>query len=420
MTIESAQGRRIGRGPVESPAPRGLETGLALAGLAGWVAFFAPTQVLLAVATERMYPSDKELFFGLISAAGSAVMLISYPLIGALSDRFLQTVDRRTVSLVGVVLAAACLVMTGQADSGVELVIWWCATQAGIAAIQCGVEATVADRIPVAHRARIGGKLAAAQMFAALLGTVVASVSTDLSVSYLVVAGVVVLLAAPFILVSTTREPKSVLTPPSPGPERNREHTSTPQLWLGWTSRTLVLFGLGNVTQFLYFFVHDELARPEPARALILLTGLFVVSVVVSALVFGRLSDRIEDRTGPAIIGSALAGLAASVFGFTSSWPVILCAAVAFGVGLGAFMGPTFALLTELLPDPRHHGRDLGLLNSAVVAPSALAPVVGVAILRLEHGFTVLYVVAGVSLLFGSAAMYVLRRRNRAISMGAL
>ena len=83
MTIESAQGRRIGRGPVESPAPRGLETGLALAGLAGWVAFFAPTQVLLAVATERMYPSDKELFFGLISAAGSAVMLISYPLIGA-------------------------------------------------------------------------------------------------------------------------------------------------------------------------------------------------------------------------------------------------------------------------------------------------------------------------------------------------
>ncbi|MBY4012784.1 MFS transporter [Rhodococcus fascians] len=410
MTLESTPDLATGCSAQKTGPPRGLETRLALAGLAGWVAFFAPTQVLLAVAAESMYPADKELFFGLVSAAGSAVMLFAYPLIGALSDRLLRTVDRRTVSMAGVLVAAGCLVMTGHADNGLELTLWWCATQTGIAATQCGVEASVADEIPIEHRARIGGKLAAAQMFAALLGTVAASVSTDLPVSYLIVAGVVTLLAAPFVLTSASRAPKSVPGPPAP--TRVHARRSTAELWLGWTSRTLVLFGLGNVTQFLYFFVHDELARPEPASALILLTGLFVLSVVISAVVLGMVSDRVQDRTGPAVIGSAVAGVAASAFGYTQSWPLILCAAVAFGVGLGAFMGPTFALLTELLPDPRHYARDLGLLNTAVVAPSALAPIVGVAVLRLDNGFTVLYTIAGASMLLGSVAMYVLRRRT--------
>ncbi|ORI13518.1 MFS transporter [Rhodococcus sp. 1168] len=419
MTLDSDRDLRAARheGGDTSP-PRGLETRLALAGLAAWVAFFAPTQVLLAVAAERMYPADKELFFGLISAAGSVVMLLAYPIVGALSDRCLPTVARRTVSMIGVAVAVGCLVMAGQADSGLELVFWWCATQTGIAAIQCGVEASVADEIPTRHRARIGGKLAAAQMFAALLGTVVASVSTDLSISYLVVAGVVTMLAAPFIAVSfiaapTARDPAPALAHPTAPPIRVGRSSSTSELWLGWTSRTLVLFGLGNITQFLYFFVHDELARPEPASALILLTGLFVVSVVLSALICGTISDRIADRTGPAVIGSAVAGVAASTFGFVDSWPLILCAAAVLGAGLGAFMGPAFALLTELLPDPKHYGRDLGLLNTAVVAPSALAPIVGVAMLRLEHGFTVLYTVAGTSLLLGSVTMYVLRLRTR-------
>jgi MFS family permease len=378
------------------------ERAVSLAALGFWVAFFAPTQVLLALTAAEIAPEGKERLFGTVTAVGSLVLLVAYPLWGVVSDRVRATYGRRPFALVGTALVVGALAWCSQVGDAGGLIAAWSLAQVGLGALQCSVEGTFADGIRPHRRARLAGVLSAAQMGGALVGSAVATLSPSTEMGYLVVVGATVLLVAPFLR-RGDRFPFDVaeVAPDSDGsPDR-----FFVDLVLAWFGRLCVLFGLGCVTQFLLYFVTDHLRADRPEQAMLLLTTGFVTASALCSVWAGRVVERLGDGRAVAFGGALCSGVALFSFGSATSVPGAMLAAVVFGCGLGAFLGAAFGIITGRLPSPAHHGRDLGVLNVAVVLPQIAAPLVAIRVLESTGSYGSLFQFAGAVILSGGVAM---------------
>ena len=73
------------------------------------------------------------------------------------------------------------------------------------------------------------------------------------------------------------------------------------------------------------------------------------------------------------------------------SWPSALVAGLLLGAGYGAYTSVDQALVTQVLPDPRAVAGELGVMNVAVVAPQALAPLLASLVIAQLGGYGVLF-----------------------------
>ena len=80
------------------------------------------------------------------------------------------------------------------------------------------------------------------------------------------------------------------------------------------------------------------------------------------------------------------------------------------GLGFGMYMAVDLALVVDVLPDPDHSAKDLGVINIAGALPFSLAPGIASAILALGGGdYGVLFAVAGVCAILGAVAILPVR-----------
>lgn len=378
------------------------ERAVSLAALGFWVAFFAPTQVLLALTAAEIAPEGKERLFGTVTAVGSLVLLLAYPLCGVVSDRVRATYGRRPFAFVGTALVVGALAWCSQVGDAAGLIAAWSLAQVGLGALQCSVEGTFADGVRPHRRARLAGVLSAAQMGGALVGSAIATLSPGTEMGYLVVAGATVLLVAPFLRRGDRFRVGTAEVVPDGGGSPDRILVD---LVLAWFGRLCVLFGLGCVTQFLLYFVADHLRADRPEQAMLLLTTGFVTAAALCSVWAGRVVERLGDGRTVAFGGAVCSGVALFSFGSATSVPGAMLAAVVFGCGLGAFLGAAFGIITGRLPSPAHHGRDLGVLNIAVVLPQIAAPLVAIRVLESTGSYGSLFQFAGAVILSGGVAM---------------
>ena len=71
------------------------------------------------------------------------------------------------------------------------------------------------------------------------------------------------------------------------------------------------------------------------------------------------------------------------------------------GAGYGAYTSVDQALVTQVLPDAPVAG-ELGVMNVAVVAPQALAPLLAGLVIAQLGGYGVLFAVAGLATVLGA------------------
>ncbi len=57
---------------------------------------------------------------------------------------------------------------------------------------------------------------------------------------------------------------------------------------------------------------------------------------------------------------------------FIETWPSVVVAAFLFGTGFGAYLAVDQALITQVRPSAENRGKDLGLINIAIVGPAAV------------------------------------------------
>jgi hypothetical protein len=92
----------------------------------------------------------------------------------------------------------------------------------------------------------------------------------------------------------------------------------------------------------------------------LVLTGIYAVLVIITAVMAGPWSDRVGKRK-PFVIGSsAIIALAGLIMAFFPVWPGALAGAAVLGVGFGAYLAVDYALLTQVLPQAPTGARTWG------------------------------------------------------------
>jgi len=331
--------------------------------------------------------------FGIISAIAGLCALIAYPLTGALSDRTTSRFGRRRPwILAGTVIFAVSLALLGVQTSSLVLVgVFWSFALIGFCVVTAAITATISDQVPVNQRGFVSGWVSAPQAVGTILGLLLVSVlMLSTLVGYLVVAVVLVVLVVPFLVFLKDAPLAADQRPPFSLRILISGFWVSPRKFpdFGWTLLSRILVNLGNAlgtTQLLYF-VAFGLGSPDAVGDLVILSAVYVLFFTISALVVGRLSDRIGQRKIFVYISAYLQAIAALLLAFVPQYGVAVVAAAILGLGYGAFMAVDQALATQVLPDSHSRGKDLGIMNIANAVPQAIAPLLGAVIVVVAAG----------------------------------
>ncbi|MDB5679314.1 MFS transporter [Sphingomonas bacterium] len=339
---------------------------------AGGVIGFLPLLTLLLPMKIEAVAGDARI--GVITAtviAGSTAAGISNILFGWLSDRSVaRGGGRRRWVAAGVIATALAYACIALAPTPGAIILATIAFQAALNATLNPLVGIMADEIPDAQNGLTGGLLALANPVASAVMAIVVMSSLGESSRLAIVVFAFAACITP-LLIARSRPLPIVDAPRATVVGLRRD------LAFAWAARLLVQIA-GVVLQLYLLYYFESVTPDEPKGDLAahighLLTISFVVALPI-AILAGRLSDRI-DRRKPFLLGAAtVAALGLLGMALARDWT---SGAIAFGIysaGSGIFLPLHAAFSIQLLPDPRHRGRDLGLLNLTNTLPSLLGP----------------------------------------------
>ncbi|MGW6198029.1 MFS transporter [Kribbella sp. NPDC055110] len=383
----------------------GWTAAVVLANVGVFAAWLGPIQVLLAKQSEAVAPGNKEFVFGLVTGVGAAVSVVANPAFGAISDRTASRFGRRVPWVVaGAVGGAIGLGILSGAHVIALMLIGWCLMQLFGNALLAAATAVVPDRVPVAQRGVVGGWVAISQVLGALVGTALAAAFNSFTLGYVACAVFLLLSVVPYLL----RSGDAVLTerPAFVFGEFVKSFWISPRRYpdFGWAWLTRFLFNVGNAlgTLYLFYYLQDEVGVADADTGVLILTAIYSVCVLVTAISFGRWSDRTARRKVFVTASGWVMAAAGVVLAVWPTWPGAVLGAIILGAGFGVYLSVDFALLTEVLPNARNRGKDLGVINIANSLPQVLAPAIAAPIVKHLGGYPVLYLLASaVTLLAG-------------------
>jgi MFS family permease len=349
---------------------------------------------------------------GVITAtviAGSTAAGLSNILFGWLSDRSVARGGgrRRWIAggLVAIAISYACIAVAPTAGAIILATVLF---QASLNAMLNPLVAIMADEIPDAQKGLTGGLNALANPVASAVMAILVSMSSLGESSRLAI--VVIAIAGCVTPLLTTRS-RAVPIVDQP---RAAVMTLRRDLIAAWASRLLVQIA-GVVLQLYLLYYFESIAPNAPNDSLAahighLLTISFIVALPIAVLV-GRLSDRIDRRKPFLLAAAILAALGLLGMALATDWT---SAAIAFGiysVGSGIFLPLQAAFSMQLLPDPHHRGRDLGLLNLTNTLPSLLGPLLTWSLATPRDFRTLMLTLVALTLCGGLAILAVRGRR---------
>lgn len=384
--------------PADAPRSTGFLLLFALAN-AGAVIGYLPLLTLLLPARIEQIAGDTRLdLFTLTVIAGAAAASLSNIAFGWLSDRSLaRGGGRRRWVGIGVAMTAAAYAAIALAASPAAIVLAIMAFQIAINALLAPFLAIMADEIPDSQKGVAGGMLAFANPLASAVCALLVSLPMlSGTVRLAIIPALVLLCVVP--LLRTQSRPLAVQA-------AVQAQTFSPprDLAIAWGARLLIQISGAVLSLYLLYYFESV---PHGSRADLasrvaqILTIAYVVSLPV-AVFAGRLSDRIGRRK-PFLLAAAIAS-AAGLLGM--AWASdFATAALCFGlvsVGSAVFLALHSAFAMQLLPNPGHRGRDLGLLNLTNTLPSLLGPLLAWT-LATPHDFdTVMLALAGLAICGG-------------------
>jgi MFS family permease len=400
---------------------RGWISGLTLASLAMWMASYTPLQILLPIQLQDIAPHHKIVALALVTGLGAVAGALATPIAGALSDRTTHSYPlgrlrgrRHRWTLAMALLGGCCIALLAAQRTVPGVVLLW----VGFSIFQNGeyasLSAAIPDHVPVEQRATAAGWFGMPQALGLVLGTVlvVEVFGSALVSGYLVLAVLLVLLTLPFVLG----------TPDHPLDPEHRRPLSLPELakafWVSprehpdfgwaWLTRFLACLAIAMGTLYLLYFLRDAVHYPHPANGLLILIVIYTVGVVITAVLGGLISDRIGRRKIVVTVSGTLMALAAVLLTFVETWDAALVAAVLYGVGYGAYLAVDQALITQVLPAAADRAKDLGVINIAIVCPSAIGALIAAPLVSFG-GYPTLFAATAVVALLGSVLVWRIR-----------
>ncbi|MHA7270217.1 MFS transporter [Arthrobacter sp. HLT1-20] len=370
--------------------------------------FFGPIQVLLGQQAIAINEADKEGILALVTGAGAAVSLVANPLFGTFSDRSDSRFGRRVPWVfIGALLGTIGLLGLTVAPTVAAVTLLWCLVQLGCNGALAAITAAVPDQAPVHQRGTIGGLASMGTVIGILFGAAVgAVVAGNFALGYVLCAIALVAGMVPYLFYSNDIVLRREDRPPFTWSGFVKGFWISPRLYpdfaWAWITRFLVNVGNHMVTLYLLFFLRDAVGFDNPEFGVLILTGIYAILTLVTAVIGGRWTDRVGRRK-PFVIGSsAIIALAALILAFAPTWTGALVGAAVLGIGYGAYLAVDFALLTQVLPHAESRGKDLGVINVANSLPQVIAPLIALPLVTLFGGYVTLYVAAAIIGLMGA------------------
>lgn len=394
-------------GAPAAPVGRAWTARFGLIWLGLWAAQLAPIQLLLPLQLAELDPDHKVRDFALVNGLAGIAALVALPLFGALCDRSRSPLGRRRVWVAGGVLTyVAGLLLTGGAGSWTAVAGAWLLAQLGLYAAMAGLTATIADQVPTEQRGAVSAAIYGPQALGIVVGLgLVTAVGGEAGVGSPLLAALLVVVAVPWLLRSRDTRPAEAGRPPSLAAALRstwRAPARSPDYAWAFAGRLLVNLGNALGTTYLLYFLTDGLRVADPEGSLLVLTLVYLVATVTATWGGGILSDRTGRRRVFVAGAAVLQAAACAVLVVAPSWPSALVAGLLLGAGYGAYTSVDQALVTQVLPDARTVAGELGVMNVAVVAPQALAPLLAGLLIAQLGGYDVLFTVAGLATVCGA------------------
>ncbi|AZQ34653.1 MFS transporter [Streptomyces cyaneochromogenes] len=381
---------------------RGWTAALSLANVAIWVGWYGPLQILLAQQAEDFAPGtgmSKETLLAWVTGAGAAVSLAANPFFGALSDRTTARWGRRTPWIVaGAAGGALSLLLLAGAGGLWAMAVGWSLVQLTLNAAFAAVTAAVPDRVPRLQRGAVGGWLGAAQILGAVAGTGLATAAGGIAAGYAACAVFVTVGVLPYVLRYPDLRLGAADRPAWSWRSFARGFWLSPRRHpdFGWAWLTRFLINLSNALVILYllYYLRDRLHHDDPEQGVLILTAVDSVALLATVVVGGVWSDRVGRRKPFVRWSGVLMAAATALLAVWQTWAGAIVVAALLGVALGVFMSVDFALMTDVLPEARDRGKDLGVINVANALPQVAAPALAAPIVTHLGGYRMLYLVA--------------------------
>lgn len=381
----------------------------ALAYVGGVISYLPFLTLLLPIKVAAVAGAGRLGVLTMIVIAGALSASVANIAFGWLSDRSVaHGGGRRRWLAGGLVATTLSYAAIGAATSSTGLILSVVTFQVAVNAVLAPLLAIMADEVPDAQKGLAGGLLAmaspvAAALAAALMATALLGEAARLAIVPLVVV------ACTMPLLLQRAQPVVPDDPPRPARAVLRR-----DLALAWTARLFVQ--IAGSALFVYFFYYLESVASAVAPATIAARMGTVMIVAYSvplpiAVFVGRLADR-SGRTKPFLFAAtvvAAAGLVgmAGAQSFTGG-AVAFCV---YSAGTSVFLALHASFAMQLLPDARHRGRDLGLLNLTNTLPGLLGPTLTWALATPTDFDGVMLVLAALTLCGGLVILFAQGRR---------
>ncbi len=374
-----------------------------------WMSIFPLLQIMIPTQITMLDARHKIADYSLISAMGALTALITFPLVGALSDRTTLRLGRRRPWIIGGTIGAALvLVFLG----GVPNILWlgtgWVLFTIFANITQAGLFTIIADQVPARQRALVSAFVGLSIPVGIALGSVlVGRILKTPQLSYYVIAGLLLIFGLLFSLIMHDEPlPKGALPPFNfvsfiagfwINPVKH------PDFGWAWLTRFLLILGYACGTSYLFFFLQDAVHYPQPAQGVstfqLISTGLLLVASIGS----GILSDRSQRRKIFVMGAGCTMGIALLILAFFPSWPMVQFAAAVLGLGYGIYVAVDLALVIQVLPSAQNRGKDMGVINIAATIPQVLAPALIGIMISTFHSYLLLFTLAAILLFLASA-----------------
>ncbi len=374
-----------------------------------------PGQIAAIVGDAR-----KELFNGLVPAAGAALSLFATPLAGALSDRSQSPMGRRRPYLgVGTAINILFLLLLARIGAGGSIglfLVCYLGVQLGANVAGGPYAGLIPDLVPQEQRGSASGWLALMTAVGTILGVVAAGAllrGQSYVPIYLAIAATLLSLAV-VTIAGVKERPLSV----PPDPFRARAFAASfllrgPQyrdFFLVLLTRAMIMMGIFSVFTFFQFFLQDVVRVANPALATSYLIAVIIVTGIPTSLAAGALSDRLGRK--PLVYASGGLMAAASLLfigvGFFPSFAAMLWIGAFFGMGYGAYQAVDWALAIDVLPEGTSAAKDMGIWHVSLVLPQMLAPALtGLILAALKSrslllGYTVVFTLTALWFILGT------------------
>lgn len=390
-----------------------------LANIGLWTALMAPVLIGMSSKLLPLYKEDTEQNLAIVLAVGAFVAMAANAIFGRLSDRTTARTGRRKPWIIGGSLAAFVgLLVIGWAEDVWTILAGWVVVQAGFNAALAALRALLPDQVPVSQRGTVSGFLGAAVGIGSLMAVTLANVGSISPFWGIVLPGIV---GTPLILqfvfglkekpVRKNQVPdfdiKQLLGSLWVNPIKH------PDFALAWISRFLTYIGIAMVITYQLLFVIRKFSLDQESAENIVNVNLAISTLILVAASFvgGWLSDKFKRRKVFVFLSALMMAGALYLLATATVIPVLFIAAAFIGFAQGVYGAVDLALVTDVLPNKKDAGKDLGVFNIADALPQTVAPAVAPLFLVINgpNNYTSLFVGVAIIAVLGALAILPVR-----------